>query len=318
MIDLFATAYDYLRDALRSLGPFEKSLLRAALIALVIFAIVYAIERFTTRRRSNYRSRSFLHDLTYWFYYRAGIHGLVLVAPVIAILEAPLALVALDPPPRLPPFANEIFILVSSDFLAYWIHRAEHRFKFMWAFHTTHHSQTELTFATIARFHPVEMLYHNILVFIPLRLLGVEPSVLISVFMFNQIWAGLQHTQIPWKLGPFYRIMTTPTFHSFHHSTDPAHHDKNFASLFSFWDYLFGTAVKVESPRPSRFGLNGIQGASLLGTLVTPFRLLHEFYVLPLLGRPVEAPRRESPSGFAAGDPEEPQPDARSSSAGGE
>ncbi len=286
-MDILTSIIGGVRQAWRILafGPFEKGVTLAMLVAIAIYVIVFTIERLTGTRTANYRSKSFLHDLGYWFYYRAGIHGLLLVAPATAIVDIPLSFVETGLFTPLPYVAHLLIIFVGSDFAAYWIHRAEHRFKFMWAFHTTHHSQERLNFATIARFHPVEMLYHNILVYIPLRILGLDPTVWLPLFLFSQLHGGITHTKIPWKLGPLYKIVATPTFHSFHHSVDPAHHNKNFSSMFSIWDHLFGTAVNGNEAKPSRFGLDGIPSTPLLSTLTTPFRLLYESYLVPLRGR---------------------------------
>jgi sterol desaturase/sphingolipid hydroxylase (fatty acid hydroxylase superfamily) len=84
-----------------------------------------------------------------------------------------------------------------------------------------------------------------------------------------------QHTQISWRLGPMYRVFMTPTFHSYHHSTDPQHHNKNFSGgVFSFWDYIFGTAVKDTQTPPGRLGLENLHMGSLWSMLVMPFQLL--------------------------------------------
>jgi sterol desaturase/sphingolipid hydroxylase (fatty acid hydroxylase superfamily) len=239
-------------------------------------------------RTTNYHSRAFAHDVGYWVYYRAGIHDLIFMAAIIAALEKPLAAIDLRLFSDWPFAAQVVVYLVVGDFIAYWVHRAEHRFRFMWAFHTTHHSQERLNFATIARFHPVEMIYHNLLAYIPMRVMGVEPATWLPIYLALQLFTGVQHTQIPWKLGPAYRFIATPTFHSFHHSRDPAHHDRNFANLFSFWDYAFGTAVREDAPRPVRMGLDSVPQPTFLSTLTTPFRLLHEFYLAPAGGRDVD------------------------------
>src|SRR5947209_17276458 len=42
-----------------------------------------------------------------------------------------------------------------SDFLAYWIHRAYHRFPLLWAFHVVHHTSEELDWLSTSRLHPV-------------------------------------------------------------------------------------------------------------------------------------------------------------------
>ena len=285
-MDLLASFFRGIVEVWRGLplGPFEKGCLKVLIVAFGIYFLVYVIERLWGTRTDNYRSRAFLHDLAYWFYYRSGIHDLLFMVAIIAVLEKPLSFLAADLFVSLPYAAQVALYLVIGDFIAYWIHRAEHRFKFMWAFHTTHHSQERLTFATTTRFHPVEMIYHNLLAYVPLRIMGIDPTTWLPMYLAVQLYTAVQHTQIPWKLGPLYKIMATPTFHSYHHSVDPAHHDRNFSNMFSLWDYLFGTVVRSDGPRPSRLGLENVRPASLLSTLVTPFRLLYDFYIVPARG----------------------------------
>lgn len=268
-----------------ALSPIEKTTVKMVLITSAMYVIVYLAERAAGTRTNNYRSRAFAQDLSYWIYYRAGIDAFLIQAAIIAALERPLSFVDVGLLTDLPFAAHILLMLLVADFAAYWIHRAEHRFKFMWAFHTTHHAQQRLTFATIARFHPVEALYHSLLAYIPLRILGIDPMSWMPMYLFVQLHSGLQHTQIPWKLGPLYRIIATPHFHAFHHSIDPAHYDRNFSNMFSFWDYLFGTAIKSAEPRPTGFGLSDIECPSLLSSLTTPFRLLRLYYVDPLWRR---------------------------------
>jgi len=289
-MDAVAVIAAGIRDLWRdlALSSFEKTVVKIVLLTAAIFIFVHVAERIAGIRNGNYRSRAFLHDLSYWVYYRAGIDAFLIQAAIIAALERPLAFVDVRLFASLPFAAHVLLLLLVADFMAYWIHRAEHRFRFMWAFHTTHHSQETLTFATIARFHPVEALYHSLLAYIPLRSLGIDPMAWLPMYLFVQLHSAIQHTRIPWTFGPLYRLIATPRFHSFHHATDPAHHDKNFANIFSFWDHLFGTAVKEGTPLPTRFGLADIQSPSLLSTLTTPFKLLYRFYILPLRGRGVE------------------------------
>lgn len=256
------------------LGPMEKSLIAVALLTTGIFLVVWAGERFSGTRRDHYRTRSFAHDLAFWSYYRLGIHDLVFMAWLVALLEpllAPLALRWLSAQPLL---LQALAYFVVGDFIAYWIHRAEHRFAPMWAFHATHHSQARLNFATAARFHPVEMIYHALLAYVPMRLLGVQPMAWLPVYVAMQLYTAVQHTQLPWTYGPLGRVLVSPAFHAFHHSADAAHHDRNFGNIFSLWDRLFGTAVAAGTPCPSRFGLDEAEPASLGGILWQPIRRL--------------------------------------------
>lgn len=43
------------------------------------------------------------------------------------------------------------------------------------------------------------------------------------------------------SLGWLTGVVVGPQYHRIHHSLVPAHIDKNFSVLFSFWDRLFGT-----------------------------------------------------------------------------
>jgi sterol desaturase/sphingolipid hydroxylase (fatty acid hydroxylase superfamily) len=272
----FIEAGRQVREAWDALGlaPFEKGLVKVGLLTLGLFALVWAIERASGTRTAHYRSRAFLHDLAFWFYYRLGLHDLLFMSAIVLALEPLVAPHALDLMVGRPFVLQALAYIVVGDFIAYWVHRAEHRYAWMWAFHTTHHSQAQLTFATTARFHPVEMIYHTLLAYLPLRLLGVQPMVWLPMFLAMQVFTAVQHTQIPWRLGPFYRLLATPGFHAYHHSADPAHHDRNFGNMLSLWDHLFGTAVAADAPRPVRFGLGGTPPATLGAILLQPFRLL--------------------------------------------
>ncbi len=281
MADL-ASLFQHLLDAWRALpiGPFAKGCLKILAVGFCFYLLIYAIERAYKARTRNYGSRMFAHDVAYGFYYYSGLNKFLFTAAVFAALEQPLSFLDLKLLTPLPFVAQVTLYYVVADFVGYWIHRAEHHFRFLWAFHSTHHSQSKLTFATTFRFHPVEHFYQESLRYIPMRILGVEPMAWALVYLLIEFNTATQHTQIPWRLGPFYKVLATPTFHSYHHSIDPAHHNRNYGGLFSFWDYLFGTAVKDDVPKPVEYGLENVRPTSLWSTLVTPFRLLYAYYIV--------------------------------------
>ena len=262
------------------LGFFEKSLIKAFVTGLFFFLVVHAIERiYRTRDDYYYRLPSVMHDILYWFYYRTGLNYFLYTTALLAVLEKPLTFLDLGLASSLPVALQALLIFVISDFLGYWAHRAQHRFKFLWAFHTTHHSQEQVNIFTGARFHPLDTLWLLFLAYIPLRILGgssqIWPWLAFLIWFINM----LIHSRIPWGYGPLYKIFVSPNFHAYHHSTDPAHHNKNFSSgTLSIWDYLFRTAVMDKVRAPTQFGLINIKSASLWDTLITPFRLLVEMY----------------------------------------
>jgi sterol desaturase/sphingolipid hydroxylase (fatty acid hydroxylase superfamily) len=261
-------------------GALNHPLVRPAIVGAALFVVIYLLERLHGVQPAHYRSRGFLHDAAYWFYYRTGLHYFLFLSVLFGALSTLLAPVQLRLLAGIPFAAQVILYLLIVDFCVYWIHRAQHRFGFLWAFHATHHSQTELSFLTSQRVHPLDHLFQDVLMFAPLYVLGFSESAWIPLYLWGEFNLAAQHSRIPWKYGPLYRIVVSPAFHSFHHSIDPAHHNRNFAGLFSLWDYAFGTAVRDHSVRPRRFGLPGEEPATLAGSLTTaPLARLRSAYV---------------------------------------
>lgn len=263
------------RDFWFSLGfsAFEKNFLRATLIGLALLVLTGCIERWY-RLPSFLRSRRFLHDVAYWFYYRLGIHYFLFLAATYAVLYSLLPATRVSLIKDLPFALQALVYFVVVDFFVYWIHRAQHRFAWLWVFHATHHSQTHLTFATSQRVHPVDHLIQDILMFIPLWLLGFNEAAWIPLYLASELTLALQHTRIPWTYGPIYRVLVSPVFHQYHHSIAPEHHHTNFAGIFSFWDRIFGTEAQLEKGRQLEFGVEGVPDDSLWRSVATPFQQL--------------------------------------------
>ena len=288
LINTYINDYLYLYQLIKATleglpgGQVLKIAVKVLVAVSVTFVTVWAIERFHNTRSSHYRSVNFLHDLAYTIYYRSGIGrlftlgliGVVVywVEPVLQVLEWNL----LDEIPMIP---RLLIWLVIADFINYWVHRLQHTNSFLWAFHSTHHSQEELTFASAGRFHPLDNFNTTLLFLIPAAILGARPENLIPVSIVLSISVALQHTQVPWRLGPFYRVFVTPHFHSFHHSKSSPH--SNFGGFFSVWDYMFGTVKTAEHPAQD-LGLIDITHPTLMSSLYMPFVMLYRQYIQPL------------------------------------
>jgi sterol desaturase/sphingolipid hydroxylase (fatty acid hydroxylase superfamily) len=243
------------------------------------FVVASTLERMShARTEETYRSRGFLHDAAYYFYFKGGFGRLLVPAAIATSLAEPLSFASVRLLDGLPFWAQVAGWLLISDFTGYWVHRARHQFRFLWAFHTTHHAQTHLNFATYTRVHPVEDFTGLFVGLFISLLLGVSPITGMLTWLLLDALGELSHSRIRWRFGPLRWILVTPHFHSYHHSLDPAHHDRNFGVLFSFWDRAFGTAVDDNAPEPVRFGLEEVKPVSLWSTLVAPFELLARYY----------------------------------------
>jgi sterol desaturase/sphingolipid hydroxylase (fatty acid hydroxylase superfamily) len=242
-------------------------------LTLGLFVVIYLLERSYGASPRSYWSREFFHDLGYLIYYRSGVHNLLLASAVfylLAPLFQPLRLSLLD---GWPTVARYFVYWIIFDFMAYWVHRWKHSSRILWAFHAVHHSQEKLSFVTLTRGHPFEQLFGSVIAFLPLVVLGAPPSAWLPLQLVREFLEAIQHSSIPWRLGPFYRLIVSPSFHSFHHSTDARHHHRNFGVNLALWDFLFGTAVD-EKQRPTQFGLVGVKMPTVWSQLVRPFALL--------------------------------------------
>jgi sterol desaturase/sphingolipid hydroxylase (fatty acid hydroxylase superfamily) len=135
--------------------------------------------------------------------------------------------------------------LVVSELIGYFVHRAAHRFSFMWRWmHQMHHAPTRIDVASSAIFHPFEMIFQNVLgMGIGLFVLGIDP---LSGAILGYIGAFLgmfQHINVrtPRWLG---YVIQRPEAHCIHHQLNV--HAYNYANL-PLWDIVFGTFRNPET-----------------------------------------------------------------------
>lgn len=141
----------------------------------------------------------------------------------------------------------------------YWLaHWAMHRIPVLWAFHKVHHSAQVMTPATEWRQHPVEFLVF------PMVYGATSGTVYgLAAFAFGDAAQGqaltvqtllmalhlatfhhVRHSHVPIAFtGLWGKLLHSPAHHHLHHSSDPAHHDRNLGYLLSVWDWMAGTLV---------------------------------------------------------------------------
>ncbi len=158
--------------------------------------------------------------------------------------------------------------LILHDLWFYWSHRLEHRVRFLWAFHSLHHSDPEMNCTTWARDHFLQSGWRA---FFPVFTLGLIVQLEYRdaglAALFSQIafmlWSMFYHSAIRAELPWLDRVLVTPQVHRIHHSLDPAHFNKNFADLFPVMDILFGT---YEKPVRGAFKATGLDDPALVPT----------------------------------------------------
>jgi sterol desaturase/sphingolipid hydroxylase (fatty acid hydroxylase superfamily) len=130
--------------------------------------------------------------------------------------------------------------VIIADFLYYWNHRAEHRIRFFWAYHSVHHSSTDFNLTVALRLAWVEDFILWIF-YIPMAFMGFHPLMILiamEIVGLYQVWI---HTQKIGRLGILESILNTASNHRVHHGSNPLYIDKNYGGILIVWDRLFGT-----------------------------------------------------------------------------
>lgn len=137
------------------------------------------------------------------------------------------------------------------DFVAYWLHRFQHRFDAWWALHSLHHSQRAMTFWTDDRNHLLDDLVVDGLFALVALAIGVPPMQFAMVLVATRIVESVSHLNARITFGPGEYLLVSPRFHRVHHAIGLGHEGGargcNFAVLFPVWDHLFRTASPERS-----------------------------------------------------------------------
>lgn len=151
--------------------------------------------------------------------------------------------------------------LLAATFVGYWLHRAEHRFGWLWrATHQLHHSPLRVDMAGAYFAHPTEVVLKVLVSTLLVSfVLGLAPLAAAAVNLSVAMLSLFQHWNIhtPRWLG---YLVQRPESHCVHHARGDRGH--NFAEL-PLWDMVFGTfhnppvfhgAVGLDSRATPRLG----------------------------------------------------------------
>lgn len=147
-------------------------------------------------------------------------------------------------------------IMFLTDLVQYWVHRAFHRFGFLWSFHAVHHSAQVMDWLASSRMHVVEIVCLRGLTVIPMYVLGFTRPALYAYLLLVYLLSGLVHSNLRLRFGFIDRWLVTPRYHHWHHGIEGEATDVNFAVHFPAFDRLFGTYYLPEDGRwPDGYGI---------------------------------------------------------------
>lgn len=160
--------------------------------------------------------------------------------------------------------------LLLYDFVFFLTHLSMHKFPALWALHKVHHSAEVLTPLTRHREHFLAA---------PIWAVGAAFSYGVAAGVFAYLFAGDITEATLMNIGFFallfgfngtfrhYHVqfnypvwlskwLQSPAMHHIHHSSLPAHRDKNLAAVTSIFDRLFSTLYIPEVDEPTPWGLD--------------------------------------------------------------
>ncbi|MFA7555589.1 MAG: sterol desaturase family protein [Spongiibacteraceae bacterium] len=254
---------------------------------IIIILTVLVLEILKGRHRNIYRKEDIIITGG------AFLLGRNLVAPLLAVGMAA-GFAKLMPALKgslsdAPIWAATLSLLLIGEFLFYWVHRAAHnprKHPHLFNMHATHHSARFLNLSVMSRYNVFWPIVQPYAWMASLGFyLGMTEAVTLF-FICIMIWNTLTHTHFRWddtisehlSFGPklvqvVELIFITPKLHHTHHGygkNGKAY--RNFCTIFSFYDRLFGT-LYIPQGRPEHYGIMGknIDNTHYLEQLFYPF-----------------------------------------------
>jgi sterol desaturase/sphingolipid hydroxylase (fatty acid hydroxylase superfamily) len=148
--------------------------------------------------------------------------------------------------------------VLALDFSSWLVHFVMHKNRFLWKFHLVHHSDTNVDVTTGLRHHPGDSLLRGIFFML---LIFVSGAPMYSVMIYQTlvvVTTAFTHANI--RLSPgldkaISYVLVSPNMHKVHHHWKQPYTDSNYGAVFSFWDRILGTFLKLE-PGNIRYGLD--------------------------------------------------------------
>ena len=153
-----------------------------------------------------------------------------------------------------------IFLFLVQDFLKWCVHNLLHRIPALWAFHKVHHSVEVMDWMGNMRYHWLEVIVYNGLLFIPLSFLGFNPHLFYWIGLIEIVIGHFNHSNVRFNIKWFGYFLNSPRMHIWHHAADdPQAINKNFGIVLSVWDWIFRTAYFPKDRVTARLGFDGME-----------------------------------------------------------
>jgi len=171
-----------------------------------------------------------------------------------------------------------VIAVLALDFSSWWVHWVMHKSKFLWRYHIIHHSDTNVDVTTGLRHHPGDSLLRGVFF---LLLIFVSGAPMYSVMIYQTLVVlstAFTHANIslPKNVDRVLSyFLISPNMHKVHHHHKQPFTDSNYGAVFSIWDRMLGTFLKLDT-KEIRYGIDRDfpeeNNEDILALLKSPFR----------------------------------------------
>lgn len=199
--------------------------------------------------------RGYIADMTAALVDGPVLSAVTKIACFWAVVHTPQIVHILGDWPWLAQFG--LFFL-ANDLARYWLHRWYHEVEWLWRIHRVHHTAIEMDALSLFRMHILEAIIKNGVNILPFQLLGIDESVIIVYSSMDILKGFWHHANLRTYIGPFNYFFNSAELHWWHHAADGPGQHRNYGSILSIWDWLFGTAFWPRGEWPEKVGVNGL------------------------------------------------------------
>ena len=249
--NIFSDLFNIISNYLNEISNAEKISLLLIIAAAILFMILERLFPYTKGQKL-FRE-GFFDDFALYTIAQSYILSILIFSVIIRFVDNTTGLSRLRLFADVPIWMQLVFFTVTHDIYIYFMHRWQHRNKWLWRIHEAHHSNKNIDWLAGSRSHALEILINQTVEFLPIILLGSPYEVIAYKGIISAVWGMYIHANIDVKTGWLQKIINGPEMHRWHHSTGKGR-NRNFATKLAIWDWLLGTAFQPGN-KPDEFGL---------------------------------------------------------------
>ncbi len=249
--NIFSEIYNYVINYFSTMSSAEKYSMILIISAAVLFVILERLFPYTKDQKI--LREGFFDDLALYTIAQSYILSIIIFSIIINFIDNTTGLSRLKLFATVPIWIQLVFFTITHDIYIYFMHRWQHSNKWLWRIHEAHHSPKKVDWLSGSRSHALEILINQTVEFAPIILLGSPPEVIAYKGVISAVWGMYIHSNLDVKTGWLQKVINGPEMHRWHHSTGKGR-NRNFATKFAVWDWLFGTAFLPDN-KPDEYGL---------------------------------------------------------------